>query len=131
MELDGPTAYDELDRMFRESARRWSDEAWRSLLGTTPAELVESLEKFRAAGDDRRKGQPMLVKLDYFKPSGKWYADGSYRTRREDLGDIWREVEDLQRAGKLPGLCAGSSGWIISVQVPDHPHDHPHLVMPG
>jgi hypothetical protein len=73
----------------------------------------------------------MKVKLIYFKSdTGKYYAEGSYDTKVDDLYDIWDEVEQMAKIRKLPGLSEGSYGWIISVDVPDHPHNHPKLILP-
>jgi len=71
----------------------------------------------------------MQVDLIYFKSTGKFYAHGSYDTSLTDLGDIWLEVDRMHEEGNLPGLARGSRGWIISVRVPAHPHDHPKLLM--
>lgn len=71
----------------------------------------------------------MIVKLSYFKPNGKWYSDAEYTTSLEQLFGIWAEVRALRDAGRLPGLIEGHSPFIVSVDVPRHPHRHPHLVM--
>lgn len=85
----------------------------------------------------------MLVKLTYFKPSGKFYAEGEYETGvpDEDCGwprdikapPLWRifnEVEALKDEKRLPGLIEGHSNFSVLIDVPDHPHRHPHLI-PG
>lgn len=69
------------------------------------------------------------VKLIYFKASGKFYASGSYVSSMVNLFEIWEEVEQFQRDGKLPGLVEGARMPIIWVKVPMHPHRHPHLVI--
>lgn len=84
----------------------------------------------------------MIVKLRYFKPSGKWYADGEYETRVEPvelpwpkltkappLYQIWEEVEQLKDRQLLPGLREGHSDFTVLIDVPDHPHRHPHLLL--
>ena len=70
----------------------------------------------------------MLVKLTYFKDTGKYYTSGEYETVQSDLGDIWDEVRAMGRTKTLPGLCQGHSDFIVSVVVPDHPHQHPRLI---
>lgn len=75
--------------------------------------------------------QMMTVKLNYFKPSGKWYSEAGYRTQHKPLFEIWREVREMREAGALPGLVEGAKEFIVSVDVPRHPHRHPHLVMLG
>lgn len=72
----------------------------------------------------------MKVKLTYFKQSGKYYTDGEYDTNKEALYEIWDEVRSKQVAGELPGLIVGCTKFTILVEVPDHPHAHPHLI-PG
>jgi hypothetical protein len=71
------------------------------------------------------------VKLDYFKRSGKWYSDGEYETEKSELFEIWEEVGEMAEKKRLPGLMEGHSDFVVLVSVPDHPHDHPHLVIEG
>ncbi len=73
----------------------------------------------------------MLIKLTYYKENGKYYSTGEYETRRDLLFEVWSEVRDMLEDGKLPGLVDGHSPFIISVDAPDHPHNHPHLIMPN
>lgn len=70
----------------------------------------------------------MNVKLTWFKHNGKFYSDSEYETQETDLWKIWQEVEAMQAKdgngeGQLP------SEFIYLVDVPVHPHNHPHLVM--
>lgn len=69
------------------------------------------------------------VKLTYFKANGKFYSTGSYISTREQLFQIWEEVQLMQNEAKLPGLIEGARMPIIWVKVPMHPHRHPHLVI--
>lgn len=71
----------------------------------------------------------MLVKLTYFTPSGKYYSAGSYTTNKMGLYDIWDEVEDMRAQKDLPGLSPSPSDFIILIDVPEHPHRHPHLIL--
>jgi hypothetical protein len=70
----------------------------------------------------------MKVSLSYFKASGKYYSSGEYETNKEDLWEIWNEVEDMLLAGKRPGLADGY-GFNTLVLVPDHPDYQPHMIM--
>ena len=70
------------------------------------------------------------VKLDYFKETGKWYAQGEYTTKVSELHFIWDEVEEKIEERCLPGLIQGHSNFIVSVDVPMHPYNHPHLIIP-
>ena len=69
------------------------------------------------------------VKLTYFRKSGKYYSEGEYKSSKEFLFDIWDEVSDFRLDGKLPGLIAGAKEYVILVNVPDHPYDHPRLII--
>lgn len=71
----------------------------------------------------------MTVLLNYFRPSGKWYSEGEYTTEQKDLWMIWAEVEGMLVAGRLPGLVDGAKQYIVSVDVPEHPHRHPNLII--
>ena len=73
----------------------------------------------------------MLVKLTYFKQSGKYYSEGTYTTNRKDLGSIWYDVSLLMQDKELPGLTEGHSEFIVLVDVPEHPHRHPRLILRG
>ena len=71
-----------------------------------------------------------MVELTYFKPNGKYYASAEYSTQKDALFEIWREVTDFQRQGKLPGLVEGAVEFTTLINVPGHPHSCPHLI-PG
>lgn len=47
-----------------------------------------------------------LVKLDYFKESGKWYASGELYTDL-DFWDTCDLVRNLMKQKRLPGLVEG------------------------
>lgn len=85
----------------------------------------------------------MLVKLCYFKPSGKYYSEGEYETaitavdlvhpdgaHAPPIHLIFSEVHELKTKQMLPGLIEGHSDFAVLIDVPDHPHRHPHLI-PG
>lgn len=73
----------------------------------------------------------MKVNLVYFKQSGKYYSEGSYETNRKELYEIWYDVSLLMQDKELPGLTQGHSNFIVSVDVPEHPNNHPHLILKG
>lgn len=50
----------------------------------------------------------MLVKLQYFKESGKFYSSGSYDTDKKSYQDIIDEVREMVNTGTLPDLQLGS-----------------------
>jgi len=68
-----------------------------------------------------------LVKLTYFKQSGKFYAEGEYRSFKTHMFEIFEEVQAMAETGKLPGLVKGCSEFIVSIDVPEHIYNHPHL----
>lgn len=71
----------------------------------------------------------MKVKLTYFKPNGKLYTGGEYDTEMEHMFQIFQEVANMVELGNLPGLVPRTPcNFIVHVSVPDHPHNHPHLI---
>lgn len=74
---------------------------------------------------------PFKVNLTYFKRTGKYYSDGFYTSDLDSLNDIWMEVNKLVDSGSLPGLVKekGRSEFIVSIDVPDHPNNHPRLII--
>lgn len=74
----------------------------------------------------------MKVLLNYFRRSGKWYSEGEYETQKTGLWEIWEEVQAFRQTGDLPGLVHSDDGrleYIVSIDVPEHPHRHPHLLV--
>jgi hypothetical protein len=72
----------------------------------------------------------MKVLLTHFKPSGKYYTHGEYETDKTELFAIHQQVAGFAQHNMLPGLAPDHSDFFTLVGVPDHPHDHPHLVVP-
>lgn len=83
----------------------------------------------------------MKVQLTYFKPNGKYYARGEYETQVRSLALTWpvgvmapplyeisKEVAQLKGRRRLPGLNPGHSDFHVLIDVPDHPHNHPHMI---
>ncbi len=71
------------------------------------------------------------VQLIYFRPTGKFLAAAETTIGHETLVEIWEEVDDMRRLGRLPGLRPGAGrDLFIVVDVPDHPLRVLHLVMP-
>jgi hypothetical protein len=71
------------------------------------------------------------VNLTYFKQTGKYYAEGDYVTERENLWEIFGEVKTKLDKGDRPGLVDGKNTFYAVINVPDHPKDHPFLIVPG
>lgn len=71
------------------------------------------------------------VQLIYFRPTGKFLTTVQTTIAREKIADIWEEVHDMRRVGRLPGLRPNSGrDLFVVVDVPDHPQRALHLVMP-
>ena len=71
----------------------------------------------------------MKVKLTYFKTTGKYYSEGECETNKEHLHEIFRDIRILSDYKKLPGLVEGHSDFITLIDVPEHKHNHPHLII--
>lgn len=71
----------------------------------------------------------MKVKCTMFKTTSKYYTDGEYETDREFISDIWQEVRKMRDERRLPGLVKGHSYYIVSVDIPEHHSNHPHLIV--
>ncbi len=85
------------------------------------------------------------VNLTYFKDTGKYYSTGALEVPQSlahplgglaagtvtPLFEIWAVVRHLQYVGALPGLTEGHSPFTVLVEVPEHPHSHPHMVIPA
>ena len=69
----------------------------------------------------------MLVRLVYFKETGKYYSEGTF----ESVGDWWDDLEEVRRmihGRRLPGLVQGHSEFYVFMQVGD---SVPHLLLPS
>ena len=71
------------------------------------------------------------VQLIYFRQTGKFLATAETTIAHDEIVEIWEEVDDIRRLGRLPGLRPGAGrDLFIIVDVPDHPQRVPHMVMP-
>ena len=74
----------------------------------------------------------MVVKLTYFKLTGKLYSGGDYTTTlkaNDGIWRIWNEVREMLETGGLPDLYEDHGSFIVLVDVPEHPQNGPHLIM--
>src|SRR5262245_3410716 len=70
------------------------------------------------------------VQLIYFRPKGKLLATAETTIAHDEIVEIWEEIDDMRRLGRLPGLRPGAGrDLIVMVDVPDHPQRVLHLVM--
>jgi len=71
------------------------------------------------------------VQLIYFRQTGKFLATAETTVTHDAIVDIWEEVDDLRRLGRLPGLRPGAGrDLFVIVDVPNHPDRVLHMVMP-
>ena len=70
------------------------------------------------------------VQLLYFRQTGKFLAAAETVLAHEAIVEIWEEVDDMRRLGRLPGLRPGAGrDLFVLIDVPDHPQRVHHLVM--
>ena len=75
----------------------------------------------------------LTVNLIYYKKTGKFYSSGDFLVCEDTpLHVIWDIVAHKSVAGNLPGLVFSTHAhdFIISIDVPGHEHEHPHLMIP-
>ena len=79
----------------------------------------------------------MLIKCTYFKMTGKYYSEGAIylpldRKDPKSLQEAWDWVKKAHVSNRLPGLAPGigPSEFIVLISVPEHPQDHPKLIIP-
>jgi hypothetical protein len=73
---------------------------------------------------------PYKAHLSYFRQTGKFLTTAETMIARDALLEIWEEIDDMRRLGRLPGLRQGSGrDLFVLVDVPDHPQRVLHLVM--
>jgi hypothetical protein len=71
------------------------------------------------------------VQLAYFRLTGKFLAFADCVVEHETLAQIWEEIHELRRIGRLPGLRVNAGrDLFILVDVMEHPQRVMHLVMP-
>lgn len=72
-----------------------------------------------------------MIRLTYFKPTGKYYAEGKLQPLRgETFWDLIARVRELHGSRRLPGLAPGHSDFIVLVETPDGLglHGTPHII---
>jgi len=77
----------------------------------------------------------MLIKLTYFKPSGKYYACDEMLMDFCSFHTIVERVAGMHDDGRLPGLMEGAGKqYFVLVETPEvggeGPHGVPHLLAP-
>lgn len=64
---------------------------------------------------DHLLNHPCTAALDYFKPSGKWYASGVLQMGTNNLWEVVGRARNLMKEKKLPGLVEGHSDFDVLV----------------
>ena len=74
---------------------------------------------------------PYKVQLAYFRLTGKFLAFAECVVEQEAISEIWSEIHELRRLGRLPGLRVNAGrDLFILVDVLDHPQRELHMVIP-
>lgn len=109
------------------------------------AELMGSMEEpVRSAGPSRRHEPEPLdvpvvvplpkprfrVRINYFKPSGKWYAEGTYESEADYYHDLVAEVQQMFAENRCPGLADGPLKFYAHVLAEGAHNEVPFLVRP-
>jgi hypothetical protein len=73
---------------------------------------------------------PYKVQLHYFRQTGKFLTTAETTSACDKIAEIWAEVDNMRRLGRLPGLRLGAGrDLFVLVDVPTHPQQVLHLVM--
>jgi hypothetical protein len=73
----------------------------------------------------------LTVELEYYRPTGKWYANAEMKAHfSAPMYEIHEMVRHTMETGLLPGLMYGHSEFMVRVNVPRHPHNFPHIIIP-
>ena len=75
----------------------------------------------------------MVIKLTYFKDTGKYYTEGSFSEHFCSFESIVQRVDDMHRTGRLPDLMEGAGkGFFVLIESPNNGVSHgvPHLLRP-
>jgi len=67
------------------------------------------------------------VLITYYKETGKCYSGGSYTSTKKHLYQIIDEVKEMIFSGTVPGMVEGYRPEYATIDVPDHPNNHPHV----
>lgn len=69
------------------------------------------------------------IRIEYFKPSGKFYAEGFFRTAQERWLDVRKELE-FRLANHSPGLSGFNEQFMVYMNSDDHPMAFPIIRHP-
>lgn len=78
-----------------------------------------------------KKSDTYTVQLKYFKPTGKYYSYAEWSVSSKlQMFEIFGLIQRMANTKFLPGLSTGgeSMGY-VHVECPDHPSNHPGLIL--
>jgi len=108
-----------------------------TLRATGPIEMlpkaVEDEERY-CAECVQLAGFTYAVELAYFKPTGKFYTNSYYFTKKQHLFEIRDEIVDMFSRGLNPGLTndsAARNAFITYITVTGHSERYPMLIVPS
>lgn len=70
----------------------------------------------------------MKLRIDYFKPSGKWYHRVNHELHAIYGHEAVSQIRNLNSIGHLPGLASGK--WDGPIMVTEVEYDLPYLILP-
>lgn len=71
-----------------------------------------------------------IIKLTYFRLSGKYEAHAKWVTTKLNMFEIFDEIKDMMKKKILPSLVIGHSDYIVHVNASRHPKGYPALLFP-
>lgn len=71
-----------------------------------------------------------IIRITYFKKSGKYYAEGAYVTHHKEMWKVFAEISEMLRKGIRPGLVDGWDNFYVHLDCLDHPMSYPALLPP-
>ena len=107
-------------------------DAWGRMLADKSCPFaLEALESVAMEESPIPSTGQIMVKLTYFKESGKYYSEGFFEMSADTpLFDAAAMIRDMMVRRELPGLVKGCSEFSVLANFPGHKHDHPMLFHP-
>lgn len=68
----------------------------------------------------------LRVNLKYFRDTGKYCGEGTYKSDKKYVFDIWKEVKQMRNENCLPNI--NDCDVIVLVDVPGSDCDQPRLI---
>lgn len=72
----------------------------------------------------------LSVCVDIFRPDGEFLKGLVARQRFGPLAEMWEAVAAKIRNEEISTMPKEvSNGYIVSIDIPEHPYNHPHLII--